>query len=84
MLCHASPVVNAASLFKPFRMAALESVVDVKGEQAKNLSDHIVQVRSAIKGIFGADSAEYDMVGGTRTSAEAACEEGGAAGGDIA
>ena len=43
-------------------------LVDQKGEQAGNLSDHIVQVRSAVKGIFGADSAEYDMVGGTRTS----------------
>ena len=64
------------------KMAAVESVVDEldalnaertrlvdqKGEQAGNLSDHIVQVRSAVKGIFGADSAEYDMVGGTRTS----------------
>ena len=43
-------------------------LVDVKGEKTGNLSDHIVQVRSAVKGIFGADSAEYDMVGGTRTS----------------
>ncbi|MCI5225792.1 MAG: hypothetical protein D3918_03810 [Candidatus Electrothrix sp. AX2] len=64
------------------RMEAVESVVDEldavnaertrlvdrKGEQSKHLSDHIVQVRSAVKGIFGADSAEYDMVGGTRTS----------------
>ncbi|MCI5122236.1 MAG: hypothetical protein D3908_13810 [Candidatus Electrothrix sp. AUS4] len=43
-------------------------LVDVKGEKTGNLSDHIVQVRSAVKGIFGADSAEYDMVGGTRIS----------------
>ena len=43
-------------------------LVDRKGERAENLSDHIVQVRSAVKGIFGADSAEYDMVGGTRIS----------------
>ena len=64
------------------RMGAVESVidelnalnadrtrlVDQKGEQTGNLSDHIVQVRSAVKVIFGADSAEYDMVGGTRTS----------------
>ncbi|MCI5195157.1 MAG: hypothetical protein D3919_02785 [Candidatus Electrothrix sp. AW5] len=64
------------------RMGAVESVVDEldavnaertrlvdrKGEQVGHLSDHIVQVRSAVKGIFGADSAEYDMVGGTRTS----------------
>lgn len=71
------------------KMAALKDVVDAldennaertrlvdrKAEQAKHLSDHIVQVRSAVKGIFGADSTEYDMVGGTRTS-----EEGGAGG----
>ena len=64
------------------RMGAVESVVDkldavnvertrlvdLKGDQTRNLSDHIVQVRAAVKGIFGADSAEYDMVGGTRTS----------------
>lgn len=43
-------------------------LVDRKGEQAGHLSDHIVQVRSVVKGIFGADSEEYDMVGGTRTS----------------
>ena len=43
-------------------------LVDVKGEKTGNLSDHMVQVRSAVKGIFGANSAEYDMVGGTRTS----------------
>ena len=42
--------------------------IDVKGERAGDLNDHMVQVRSAVKGIFGADSAEYDMVGGTRTS----------------
>ncbi len=43
-------------------------LVDRKGEQAGHLSDHIVQVRAVVKGIFGADSEEYDMVGGTRTS----------------
>ena len=64
------------------KIAALETAVDeldalnaertrmvnVKAEQAGALSDYIVQVRSAVKGIFGADSTEYDMVGGTRTS----------------
>ena len=35
-------------------------LVDVKGEKTGKLSDHIV--------LFGADSVEYDMVGGTRTS----------------
>lgn len=43
-------------------------LVNEKGENAGNLSDYIVQVRSVIKGVFGADSSEYDMVGGTRTS----------------
>ena len=43
-------------------------LVDRKGERAEGLSDHIVQVRAVVKGIFGADSEEYDMVGGTRKS----------------
>lgn len=43
-------------------------LVNSKAEQAEALSDHIVQVRAAVKGIFGADSTEYDMVGGTRAS----------------
>ncbi|MDU9049170.1 MAG: hypothetical protein Q3M30_09975 [Candidatus Electrothrix sp. Rat3] len=32
------------------------------------MSDHVVQVRAVVKGVFGANSEEYDMVGGTRTS----------------
>lgn len=48
--------------------ADLTRLVNRKGEQAEAVSDHIVQVRAAVKGIFGADSSEYDMVGGTRTS----------------
>ncbi len=43
-------------------------LVNNKADQAKNLSDYIVQVRAAVKGILGADSSEYDMVGGTRAS----------------
>lgn len=43
-------------------------LVNEKGEEAENLSDYIVQVRSVVKGLFGADSSEYDMVGGTRAS----------------
>lgn len=64
------------------RIAALEDAVNAvdslnaertrlvnnKADQAKNLSDYIVQIRAAVKGILGADSSEYDMVGGTRTS----------------
>jgi len=43
-------------------------LVNSKADQAKVVSDYIVQVRAAVKGSFGADSSEYDMVGGTRTS----------------
>jgi hypothetical protein len=43
-------------------------LVNVKGEKADDLSDYIVRVRAAVKGIFGTDSSEYDMVGGTRSS----------------
>jgi len=64
------------------RIAALESIiseldkvnanrtqlVNSKGDVAKNVSDYIVQVRAVVKGIRGADSSEYDMVGGTRVS----------------
>jgi hypothetical protein len=42
--------------------------VNEKGEDAENLSDYIVQARSVVKGLFGADSSEYDMIGGTRVS----------------
>jgi len=43
-------------------------LVNEKGEDAEHLSDYIVQVRSVVKGLFGDDSSEYDMVGGTRAS----------------
>ncbi len=43
-------------------------LVNAKADQAGGLSDYLVQVRSAVKGVFGANSSEYDMVGGTRTS----------------
>lgn len=43
-------------------------LVNEKGEEAENLSDYIVQARSVVKGLFGADSSEYDMIGGTRAS----------------
>jgi hypothetical protein len=32
------------------------------------LSDYIVRVRLAVKGLFRPDSSEYEMLGGTRTS----------------
>lgn len=43
-------------------------LVDLKRDKAKVVSDYIVQSRSVVKGIYGADSYQYDMVGGTRTS----------------
>ena len=64
------------------RIAALEAIiseidkvnaqktqlVNSKGDGAQRVSDYIVQVRAVVKGIKGADSSEYDMVGGTRAS----------------
>ena len=43
-------------------------LVNVKRGKAEGTSDYIVQARAVVKGIFGADSSEYDMVGGTRSS----------------
>lgn len=43
-------------------------LVNSKADEAKHVSDYIVQVRAVVKGIKGADSSEYEMVGGTRAS----------------
>ncbi len=43
-------------------------LVNVKGEKVDNLNEYIVRSRATVKGIFGTDSSEYDMVGGTRVS----------------
>ncbi|WP_339137462.1 MAG: hypothetical protein WGN25_05345 [Candidatus Electrothrix sp. GW3-4] len=43
-------------------------LVNEKGDTAEDLSDYIVQVRAVVKGLFGDDSSEYEMVGGTRAS----------------
>ena len=48
--------------------ADVTRLIDSKGDVAERVSDYIVQSRSAIKGICGPDSYEYDMVGGTRKS----------------
>ncbi|XCN71159.1 MAG: hypothetical protein Q3M24_12625 [Candidatus Electrothrix aestuarii] len=57
------------------KVSALDAVnaertrlVNEKGDTAEDLSDYLVRVRAAVKGIFGSDSSEYDMVGGTRSS----------------
>lgn len=43
-------------------------VVNEKGDMAEDLSDQLVRTRSGIKGLYGNDSSEYEMVGGTRAS----------------
>lgn len=43
-------------------------LVNEKGDLAEDVSDYIVRSRSVVKGLFGTDSSEYDMVGGTRAS----------------
>ena len=43
-------------------------LVNLKRDKAEAASDYIVQSRAVVKGIFGGDSSEYDMIGGTRAS----------------
>ncbi|WP_420208420.1 hypothetical protein [Candidatus Electronema sp. JC] len=74
------PEISAAGM--EARIAELEAViseldavnadrtrlVNLKRDKAEAASDYIVQSRAVVKGIFGADSSEYNMVGGTRVS----------------
>ncbi|MCI5121233.1 MAG: hypothetical protein D3908_08605 [Candidatus Electrothrix sp. AUS4] len=43
-------------------------LVNEKKAEAESLSDYIVRVRSGVLSVFGKDSSEYEMVGGTRAS----------------
>ena len=46
----------------------LDGLLDVRDDAAKALNALNTRALSAIRGIFGPDSAEYDQAGGTRTS----------------
>ena len=46
----------------------LTKLVDDKDDAAAGLSDLNTSALSAIRGIFGPDSAQYDQAGGVRTS----------------
>lgn len=46
----------------------LRRVVNEKNLSCKNLREFIAQAKLAVKVEFGADSSEYEMAGGTRTS----------------
>ena len=46
----------------------LTKLVDEKDDAAAGLSDLNTRALSAIRGIFGPDSAQYDQAGGVRTS----------------
>jgi len=46
----------------------LDGWLDVRDDAAKALNALNTRALSAIRGIFGPDSAEYDQAGGTRTS----------------
>lgn len=46
----------------------LSKLVDDTNDQMKLVEGYITRGRSAMKGIFGADSAQYAQVGGTRQS----------------
>lgn len=47
---------------------SLTKVVDDTNDQAKLVNSYVTRGRSAIKGIFGPDSAQYDQMRGTRAS----------------
>jgi hypothetical protein len=53
-------------------IAGLEAVLSAKYNQreavAGSLWDKVKRVRNAIKGVYGDDSTQYEMVGGTRMS----------------
>ena len=46
----------------------LDGLLDERDDAARLLSGYNTRALSAIRGIFGPDSAEYDQAGGTRTS----------------
>lgn len=46
----------------------LGGLIDKRDDSARNLSGFNTRALSAIRGIFGPDSLEYDQAGGTRTS----------------
>jgi hypothetical protein len=46
----------------------LTAAVNDKDANLKALRDQVVDIRGAVKGVFGADSNEYELVGGTRKS----------------
>jgi hypothetical protein len=50
---------------KELEMTPLRNQRDATAEELKDLC---VRVRAGFKGYFGADSSEYEQVGGTRTS----------------
>lgn len=43
-------------------------LVNSKGDYATTLNDYLIQLRFSIRGVFGSDSSEYEMMGGTRKS----------------
>jgi hypothetical protein len=46
----------------------LSGLIDDRDDAALTLSGYNTRALSAIRGIFGPDSSEYDQAGGTRTS----------------
>jgi hypothetical protein len=46
----------------------LATAVNDKDAAVKDLKARLVDVRTAVKGTYGADSNEYELVGGTRAS----------------
>jgi hypothetical protein len=46
----------------------LTAEINAKDEDLKSAKEKIVDMRGAVKGSYGADSTEYELVGGTRTS----------------
>ena len=49
-------------------LAKYRTLVDQATKERNELDDLLVRLRSTVKGIFGADSTEYQSVGGKRRS----------------
>jgi hypothetical protein len=59
---------NAAVTLVGSLDSQLTKAMDDRDDSAKNLSDLNTRALSAIRGIFGPNSAQYDQAGGVRTS----------------
>jgi hypothetical protein len=58
---------TSRSATEDLRTQLMKSIIDTN-DQANAVSDVLVRGRAGIRGYFGADSSQYEQVGGVRTS----------------